>query len=57
MKSELDAIDTFVDDLISTDTNLLKGELDILIMQHMFNTINLGRINKSSTINNDSIAA
>ena len=57
MKSELDAFDTFVDDLISTDTNLLKGELDILIMQHMFNTINLERINKSSPINNDSIAA
>ena len=57
MKSELDAFDTFVDDLISTDTNLLKGELDILIMQHMFNTINLERINKSSTIKNDSIAA
>ena len=42
-----DTFDDFVDDLISSDVNLLKGELDFLLMQHLFNSVDLQRINKT----------
>ena len=42
-----DTFDDFVDDLLSSDFDLLKGELDFLIMQHLFNSIDLKRINKT----------
>ena len=41
MNSVLDTFDYFVDDLISSDINLLKGELDLLIMQHVFESNDL----------------
>tara|TARA_B100000886_G_scaffold315700_1_gene253839 strand:+ start:176 stop:349 length:174 start_codon:yes stop_codon:yes gene_type:complete len=53
----LDNFDDFVDDLLSSDINLLKGELDILLMQHLFNSIDLKLINKTETEDNESIAA
>ena len=46
-----DTFDDFVDDLLSSDVNLLKGELDFLIMQHLFNSIDLKRINNKSQQN------
>ena len=52
-----DTFDVFVDDLLSSDINLLKGELDLLIMQHLFNSIDLKRINKTEIKDSDSIAA
>ena len=52
-----DTFDDFVDDLISSDVNLLKGELDFLIMQHLFNSIDLKRINKTEIKDNESFAA
>ena len=42
-----DTFDDFVDDLLSSDVNLLKGELDFLLMQHLFNSIDLKLINKT----------
>ena len=57
MSSLLDNFDDFVDDLLSSDINLLKGELDILLMQHLFNSIDLKLINKTETEDNESIAA
>ena len=36
-----DTFDDFVDDLLSSDVDLLKGELDLLIMQHWFSSIDL----------------
>ena len=42
-----DTFDDFVDDLLSSDVNLLKGELDFLLMQHLFNSIDLKLINKN----------
>ena len=36
-----DTFDDFIDDLLASDENLLKGELDILLMQHLFNSIDL----------------
>ena len=52
-----DTFDDFVDDLLSSDVNLLKGELDYLLMQHLFNSIDLKRINKTKIEENESLAA
>ena len=52
-----DTFDDFVDDLLLSDVNLLKGELDFLLMQHLFNSIDLKRINTNETIEDESLAA
>ena len=52
-----DTFDDFVDDLLSSDVNLLKGELDFLLMQHLFNSIDLKLINKNEFIDDESLAA
>ena len=52
-----DTFDDFVDDLLSSDVNLLKGELDFLLMQHLFNSLDLKLINKTEIKNNESLAA
>ena len=57
MNTLLDTFDDFVDDLISSDINLLKGELDFLLMQHLFNSIDLKLINKNESNEEESLAA
>ena len=52
-----DTFDYFVDDLLSSDVYLLKGELDFLLMQHLFNSIDLKRLNKTEIKDSESIAA
>ncbi len=52
-----DSFDDFVDDLLSTEVNLLKGELDVLLFQHLFNSIDLKLINKIQSEDNESLAA
>ena len=52
-----DTFDDFVDDLISSDVNLLKGELDFLVMQHLFNSLDLKRINNTEIKDNESLVA
>ena len=52
-----DTFDDFVDDLLSSDVYLLKGELDFLLMQHLFNSVDLQRINKTEIKDNESLAA
>ena len=52
-----DTFDDFIDDLLSSDVDLLKGELDFLVMQHLFNSIDLNRINKTEIKDSESIAA
>ena len=52
-----DTFDDFVDDLLSSNVNLLKGELDFLLMQHLYNSIDLNRINKTEIEDNESLAA
>ena len=52
-----DTFDDFVDDLLSSDVDLLKGELDFLVMQHLFNSIDLKHINKTEIEDNESLAA
>ncbi len=57
MGNYLDSFDDFVDDLLSSDVNLLKGELDFLIMQHLFNSIDLKLISKTEIDDNKSLVA
>ena len=52
-----DTFDDFVDDLLSSDVNLLKGELDFLLMQELFNSTDLKCINKTEIEDNESLAA
>ena len=52
-----DTFDDFIDDLLSSDVSLLKGELDFLLMQHLFNSIDLKLINKNEIEDNESLAA
>ena len=52
-----DTFDDFIDDLLSSDVDLLKGELDFLVMQHLFNSIDLKRFNKTEIKDGESIAA
>ena len=55
MNNFSDNFDDFVDDLLSSDVNLLKGELDFLLMQNLFDYIDLKLINKIE--DNESLAA
>ena len=41
MNNDLETFDYFVDDLLSSEVNLLKNELDLLLMQYLFNSIDL----------------
>jgi len=52
-----DTFDYFVDDLLSSNANLLKGELDLLLMQDLFNSTDLKFINKNEIEENESLAA
>jgi len=49
--------DEFVDDLLSSDVDLLKGELDFLVIQHLFQSIDLSVLEEAKSIAEDSIAA
>ena len=57
MRPFSDTFDDFVDDLLSSDVNLLKGELDFLLMQHLFNSLDLKLISKTEIEEKGSLAA
>ena len=48
MSKELESFDMFVDDIISSEENLLKGELDYLIMQYIFESLELDNFNENN---------
>ena len=52
-----DTFDDFIDDLLLSDIDLLKGELDFLLMQHLFDSIDLKLIDKIETNDEESLAA
>ena len=52
-----DTFDDFVDDLLASDANLLKGELDFLLIQHLFNSIDLKLINNIELEDKESFVA
>lgn len=41
MNNDLETFNYFVDDLLSSEVNLLNNELDLLLMQYLFNSIDL----------------
>tara|TARA_B100000941_G_scaffold192212_1_gene138662 strand:- start:350 stop:523 length:174 start_codon:yes stop_codon:yes gene_type:complete len=55
--SPSDTFDDFVDDLLASDVNLLKGELDFLLIQYLFNSVDLRAIKTTYFLENDSLAA
>lgn len=57
MNFYLETFDAFVDDLISSDVNLLKSELDFLIFQHLFESIELDSLKSYENQEKDSLAA
>ena len=57
MSPFLDTFDDFVDDLLSSDVDLLKGELDYLLMQNLFNSIDLKVIKRTEIEDNESLVA
>ena len=52
-----DTFDDFVDDLLSSDVDLLRGELDFLLLQDLFNSTDLKFTNKTEVEDNESLAA
>ncbi len=57
MISHLDSFDDFIDDLLSSDIDLLRGELDFLLMQHIFESINLDSLKDTEFMDKEFIAA
>ena len=57
MSPLLDTFNDFVDDLLSSDLHLLKGELDFLLMQNLFDSIDLEFIKKTDIQDDESLAA
>ena len=43
--------------IIFVHVNLLKGELDFLLMQHLFNSLDLKLLNKAEIEDKESLAA
>ena len=56
MNKDLETFNYFVDDLLSSDSNLLNYELDFLLMQYLFNSIDLETL-KNIDINENNIIA
>ena len=46
MNCDLEVFNDFVDDLLSSDENLLRYELDFLLMQYLFQSIDLELLKK-----------
>ena len=57
MNNDLDTFNYFVDDLLSSNTNLLKYELDLLLMQYLFNSIDLELITNMEIQDNINVAS
>ena len=57
MNRELDSFEIFVDDIISSDESLLKGELDFLLMQYIFNSLELENLKNIDLDSEDLLAA
>ena len=57
MNRELDSFDNFVDDIISSDEQILKGELDILLMQYIFNSLELESLKEIDSDSDGLLAA
>ena len=57
MNTDLEIFDDFVDDLLNSDVHLLKYELDFLLLQYVFKSIDLEVLNKIEYHNDFYIAS
>ena len=57
MDPHLENFDDFVDDLLTSEVDIYKLELDLLILQHIFQSISLDDLENVEDTNNDSLAA
>ena len=57
MNKELVIFNDFVDDLLSSDTDLLKYELDFLLMQYLFKSNDLDKFKNNDFLVNDLLAS
>ena len=57
MNHTLVTFDDFVDDLLTSDINLLKAELDLLIIQELFQSLELNSIKDNELNDNNYLAA
>ena len=57
MNSDLETFNYFVEDLLSSDANLLKYELDLLLMQYLFNSVDLEVLKKINVHKDVSVAS
>ena len=56
MLNDLETFDYFVDDLVSSEAYLLKNELDLLLMQYLFNSIDLDSLKNMDSEEEISVA-
>lgn len=57
MSEEILVFDSFVDDLLDSDNQLLKFELDYLLMQHIFNSLDLKELSTLNEFSDDNLLA
>ena len=56
MNNDLEVFNYFVDDLLSSQVNLLNNELDLLLMKYLFNSIDLDSLNNIDSAKEISVA-
>ena len=56
MNNDLETFNYFIDDLLSSEVNLLNIELDLLLMQYLFNSIDLGSLKNMDSEEEVSVA-
>ena len=57
MNNDLETFNYFVDDLLSSEVNLLNNELDLLLMQYLFNSIDLDSLKNMDSEEEISVAS
>ena len=56
MNNDLETFNYFIDDLLSSEVNLLNNELDLLLMQYLFNSIILDSLKNMDSEDETSVA-
>lgn len=56
MNNDLETFNYFIDDLLSSEVNLLNNELDLLLMQYLFNSIDLDSLKNMDSEEEISVA-
>ena len=56
MNNDLESFNYFIDDLLSSEVNLLNNELDLLLMQYLFNSIDLDSLKNMDSDKEISVA-